>query len=152
MKLAEALVLRADTKKRIEQMRSRLRSSALVQEGEEPPEDMGELLAELSRLLEQMTDLVQRINRTNLQAALPDGKSLTTALAERDTLSLYHSVLESTATAATPTFDRAARAEIKKVATIRVADLRRQLDELARQRRELDTSVQAANWTIDLMD
>ena len=152
MKLAEALVLRADTKKRIEQMRSRLRLSAMVQEGEEPPEDMGELLAELGRLLEQMTDLVQRINRTNLQATLADGKTLTTALAERDTLSLYHSVLETVATAATPTFDRAARMEIKKVATIKVADVRRQLDELARQRRELDTLIQSANWTIDLID
>ncbi len=133
-------------------MRERLKASAMVQEGEEPPEDPQELLAELARLLAQMTTLVQRINRTNLQATLPDGKTLTTALAERDTLSLYYNVLETTATAATPKFDRVGRSEIKKVATIKVADLRRQLDEVARQRRELDTLVQSANWTTDLMD
>jgi hypothetical protein len=33
MKLAEALVLRADVQKRIEQLRNRLRQSVLVQEG-----------------------------------------------------------------------------------------------------------------------
>jgi len=37
MKLAEALVLRADVQKRIAQMRERLRQSGLVQEGEQPP-------------------------------------------------------------------------------------------------------------------
>ena len=152
MKLAEGLVLRADTKKRIEQLRERLKASAMVQEGEEPPEDPQELLAELQRLLQQMTSLVQRINRTTLQATLPDEKTLTTALAERDTMSLYYNVLETTATAATPKLDRVGRSEIKKVPTLKVADLRRQIDEVARQRRELDTLIQFANWTIDLLD
>lgn len=152
MKLAEGLVLRADTKKRIEQLRERLKSSALVQDGEEPPENPLELFTELKRLLEQMTTLIQRINRTNLQVTLPDGKTLTDALAERDTLSLYLSVLEATATAATPKFDRMNRSEIKKVATVKVADLRRQTDEIARQRRELDTLIQSTNWTTDLLD
>ncbi len=47
MKLAEGLVLRKDTKKRIEQLRERLKLSALVQEGEEPAENPHDLLAEL---------------------------------------------------------------------------------------------------------
>ncbi len=41
MKLAEALATRADLQGRIEGMRERLRQSALVQEGEEPPEKEG---------------------------------------------------------------------------------------------------------------
>jgi hypothetical protein len=53
MKLSEALALRADTQKRIMQRRERLRAGALVQEGETPPEDPQELLAELDRLLGQ---------------------------------------------------------------------------------------------------
>lgn len=152
MKLAEGLVLRADTKKRIEQLRERLKSSALVQDGEEPPENPPELFAELKRLLEQMTGLIQRINRTNLQVTLPDRTTLTDALAERDTLSLHFNVLEATASAATPKFDRMNRSEIKKVATVKVADLRRQMDDIARQRRELDTVIQSTNWTTDLLD
>jgi hypothetical protein len=42
MELSEALDLRADTQKRIMQLRERLRASALVQEGEAPPEDPGD--------------------------------------------------------------------------------------------------------------
>lgn len=152
MKLAEGLVLRADTKKRIEQLRERLKLSALVQDGEEPPENPQELFAELQRLLEQMTTLIQRINRTNLQFTLPDGRSLTTALAERDTLSLYHNVLQTTVEAATPKVDRLGRAEIKKVPTVKISDLRRQMDDVARQRRELDTLIQSVNWTTELLE
>src|ERR671934_1080761 len=83
MKLSEALALRADTQKRVMQLRERLRASALVQEGEAPPEDPQELLAELDRLLGQLRDLVGRINRSNLAARLPNGMSLTDALAAR---------------------------------------------------------------------
>ena len=151
VKLAEALVLRADTQKRIEQLRERLKASVLVQEGEEPPENPQELFAELERLLAQVTDLIKRINQTNLQATLAGGKTLTDALADRDSLTLYHKILESTVVAATPQFDRMGRAEIRKIPTVKVGDLRRLMDETARQRRELDTSIQAANWTTELL-
>jgi hypothetical protein len=30
--------------------------------------------------------------------------------------------------------------------------LRRQMDEMAKQRRELDTTIQAANWTTELIE
>jgi Family of unknown function (DUF6847) len=80
MKLAEALVLRADVQKRIEQLRNRLRQSALIQEGEAPPEDPQELLAEAERLTSQLARLVARINRANLATTLPDGSTLTDAL------------------------------------------------------------------------
>jgi hypothetical protein len=36
MKLAEALILRADNKKRFEQLRQRLMNNAKVQEGDKP--------------------------------------------------------------------------------------------------------------------
>ena len=152
MKLAEALVLRADTKKRIDLLRSRLTAAALVQEGEEPPENPQELLDEMERLLAQWFALVRRINRTNLAATLADGRSLTDALAERDTMALRYALLYAVAEAATPRADRLTRAEIRKVPTVSVANLRRQVDEVARQRRELDTSIQAANWTTDLLE
>lgn len=44
MKLAEALMLRADMQNRIENLRGRLMSNAIVQEGEECAEDPQELL------------------------------------------------------------------------------------------------------------
>ena len=46
MKLAEALQLRADLQKRMEQLASRLYDNATVQEGDAPAEDPAALLAE----------------------------------------------------------------------------------------------------------
>lgn len=152
MRLAEALVLRADLQKRLAQMRTRLNQSALVQEGEQPPEKPAELLAELEQMLLQLRSLMSRINRTNLQASLPDGTTLTDALAQRDTLSLHHSIISGLADTASNRIERYGRSEIRKLATVDVAALRRQGDELARQRRELDTLIQATNWATDLLE
>ena len=152
MKLAEALVLRADVQKRIEQMRERLRQSALVQEGEQPPEDPKELLAELDQLLNQLRELVASINRTNFQTMLSEEKSLTEALAQRDVLSLRYSIIKGLADTASTRIERYGRAELRKLSTVDVASLRRQLDEIARERRELDMAIQATNWTTDLSE
>ena len=152
MKLSEALALRADTQKRIMQLRERLRASALVQEGEAPPEDPQELLAELDRLLGQLRDLVGRINRSNLAARLPNGTSLTDALAVRDTLALRASILEALAEAATNRVNRYSRTEIRMVPTVDVGAVRREADAVARERRELDTAIQGVNWSTELLD
>jgi hypothetical protein len=152
MKLSEALDLRADTQKRIMQLRERLRASALVQEGEAPPEDPQELLAELDRLLGQLRDLVGRINRSNLAARLPDGTSLTDALAARDTLALRAGILEALAEAASNRVNRYSRTEIRMVPTVDVGAVRRQADAVARERRELDTAIQGVNWSTELLD
>ena len=152
MKLAEALVLRADLQKRIVQVRERLRQSALVQEGEQPPENPEQLLSELDQLLNQLGGMIVRINRTNMQAHLPDGEVLSDALARRDMLSLRYSVVGVLAETAANRIDRYGRAEIRRISTVDVAALRRQLDEIARQRRELDTVIQATNWAVDLVE
>lgn len=152
MKLAEALILRADAQKRLLKLRERIKSCVLVQEGETPPEDPAELMAEGDRLVAQIADLMARVNRTNLTTRLADGRSLTDALAQRDALTLRHDFLSATAEAALPKLDRLGRMEIKKIATVNVADLRRLVDETARQRRELDTQIQATNWITDLQD
>jgi hypothetical protein len=152
MKLAEALVLRADVQKRIAQLRERLRQSALVQEGEQPPENPEQLLIEMDQLLNQLGDLIIRINRTNIQTRFSTDETLTDALARRDVLSMRYSVIGGLADTAANRIERYGRSEIRKIATVDVAALRRQLDEIARQRRELDTAIQAMNWTTDLVE
>ena len=152
MKLAEALVRRSDLRKRVEQLRERIKLSALIQDGEEPPENPTDLMAELERVLVQMTTLVKQVNRPNLSATLPDGKTLTDALAERDALTLHYSVLESIASAATPKVDRMGRAEIRKIPTIKVSTLRREMDDLAQRRRELDVVIQSVNWNVEVLE
>ena len=151
MKLAEALILRADTMKRIQQLRERLVRSAQTPEGEKPPEDPQELLAEVLQMLAQYTDIVSRINRTNTATLFSDGKTVTDALAERDTLSLERGLLESLLAAATNQAYRYQRAEIKYVSTVSVATIQKRMDDLARRYRELDSAIQSLNWQIDLI-
>jgi hypothetical protein len=152
MKLAEALASRTDLQRRMEQMRVRLKQSALVQEGEEPPEDPEELLSETGDMLGELEGLIGRINRTNLEAAIADGTTLTEALARRDVLGLRYGLLRGLVDAASNRVPRYGRAEIRVLPTIDVAPLRRRMDEVARERRELDIAIQTANWTTELME
>ena len=54
MKLAEALILRADCQKRFAQLKSRLNANAKVQEGDRAAEDPKELFTEIERVAEQL--------------------------------------------------------------------------------------------------
>ena len=65
MKIAEALILRADIQKRISQLKTRLNNNAKVQENEEPTENPEFLLTELDDLISQLNDLIIKINKTN---------------------------------------------------------------------------------------
>jgi hypothetical protein len=65
VKLAEALSLRADATRRVEQLRARIVANARFQEGEEPTEDAAALLGEAGAVLDELEDLIRRINRTN---------------------------------------------------------------------------------------
>ena len=47
---------------------------------------------------------------------------------------------------------RYGRSEIRMVRQVSVSELQSQLDQLARQRRELDTELQAHNWTTPLIE
>lgn len=64
MKLAEALVLRGDLAKRLEQVRARALRNARVQEGDAPAEDPSALMSEYDRLADELESLISRINRT----------------------------------------------------------------------------------------
>jgi hypothetical protein len=55
MKLAEALALRGDAARRVEQLRARVAASARYQEGEVPAEDATALLIEAAEVLGELT-------------------------------------------------------------------------------------------------
>ncbi|MGC5053259.1 DIP1984 family protein [Micromonospora sp. DT48] len=138
MKLAEALTLRADAARRVEQLRSRIVAGARYQEGEEPAEDAAALLAEVGEVLGELESLMRRINRTNA-ATRVEGGTLTDALARRDVLRMRHSLITSAADAAAGEGQRGfrqLRSELKMIPALPVAQLRSQADDLARQLRE----------------
>ena len=149
MKLAEALQERADLDRRIQQLRQRLSSNAIVQEGERPPEDPQELLAELDRCIDDLERLIGRINLTNCHTMV-DGQSLTSLLARRDALKLKLSAYRDLAYDASQLGRRATRTEIKLFSTVDVKGLQKQVDAMAKELRLLDNSIQAANWNTEL--
>jgi hypothetical protein len=152
MKLAEALILRADAMVRVQQMRERLARSARVQEGDTTPENPQELLEETHRTILQWQTLVQQINRTNAQTPFDDARTLTDALAERDALTTEHGMLTGLLAEATQNRHGYNQSNIKYFRAIDVAAVQRQADALARQRRDLDAGIQALNWTVDLVE
>lgn len=152
MKLSEALIRRADLQTRIAQLRPRLNQNALVQEGDQPAEDPQELLADLRRMIDELTLLIRQINQTNAATRVDETRTLTDALAERDTLMLERSVLAGLAQAASVNMARYSRSEVRFVSTVDVADVQRQVDDLSRRYRELDTRIQELNWQTDLIE
>ena len=149
MKLAEALQLRADLQKRMEQLASRLYDNATVQEGEAPAEDPAALLAEYEDCAGQLEDLMARINRTNCETQTEKG-TLTDLLARRDCLKKRVEVYRNFLTSASSLTRRATRSEIKICSTVSVPEYRKQADALSRELRELDAAIQSANWTTEL--
>jgi hypothetical protein len=152
MKLAEALILRADCQKRMEQLRTRLIRSAKVQEEEEPPENPQALISEVDAGVQELEDLIKKINKTNSLTILEDGVTLSDALARRDTLVLKRSIYNSLVDETTFRQDRYTRSEVKFFSTIDVGEVQAQMDRMSRQYRELDTKIQQANWNTELID
>jgi hypothetical protein len=152
MKLAEALILRADCQKRIGQLKSRLQTNAKVQEGDAPAETPNDLITELARVSAELLDLIRRINRTNSTTDFAPTLTISDALAERDVLGLQRAVYVDLAQTASISHDRYSRSEVKYIATIDVAGIHKRADELAKQYRELDTRIQELNWLTDLVD
>lgn len=151
MKIAEALVLRADHQRRIEQLKARLLRNAKVQEGEQPAEDPETLILEYEALASELVHLIKRINISNSSASVA-GRSMTQALAERDILKLRHSMYRDLAQAATITQSVATRSEIRFRGTVTVSAVQKKADLIAKDLRELDARIQEANWLIDLAE
>lgn len=63
MRLAEALVLRADCQRKVAQLKQRLGRVIKVQEGDQPSEPPAELLQELKHTLDELAVWVKRSTR-----------------------------------------------------------------------------------------
>ena len=162
-KLAEALVERKSLQERLTRLQQRLTASAKVQEGDQPAEPPGDLLAEMERTLSQIKRLTILINRTNSQTRMPDvvqgdggnGQTIMEAIAERDRLHAHKAALDSLSGAARIQPERGfglTRNEIKWRSTVDIAALQTQIDAVAQDYRLLDTQIQQANWFTDLIE
>lgn len=152
MKLAEALILRTDSQKRLEQVKHRLLLNSKFQEGESPSEDPKDLEKELKHLLKQLKQLIQRVNRTNLLTPFDEQRSLGDALVERDLIGQERKIYSELLDRASVRHDRYSKTEIKFLTSINVKDTQKHVDELSLKFRLIDTRIQELNWLTDLVD
>ena len=151
MKLAEALILRADLQKRIDQLRVRLNNNAKVQENDKPSENPEELLNELDNNINQLKILIKQINKTNC-VTVSNGQTLADLIAERDTLTLKSNILRGFLNIAGQKVNLYSTTEIKIMSTVDVPALQKELDLLSKKIRETDTELQQANWLTELIE
>ncbi|HIU31945.1 MAG TPA: DIP1984 family protein [Candidatus Caccousia avistercoris] len=151
MKLAEALQERADLNRKVEQLKNRLVHNVLVQEGETTVEDPERLKQELDDSLRRLSYLIARINETNGKTRA-GGRSLTELIAEKDALSLKIRLYKEVAYEGSQVSYRARGTEIKIKPAISVADWQAEIDRMAKELRLLDNTLQAANWSAELLE
>ena len=150
MKLAEALNLRADLQRRIASLKERLIKNAKVQEGDTPSEDPNTLLNELSNNIRELEDIIKAINRTN-SSTYVDNESISDIIAKRDTLGLKLSILRSFISESSNKIDRYSSKEIMILSTVNVTEKQKEIDNLSKEYRLIDTKLQGINWTTDII-
>lgn len=154
MKLAEALLERADLQKTVNDLYSKLRENSVVQADDKPTEDPVSLLAELKECYRRLDEFDRRINLTNNTTVFDEGKGwhLCDALTQRGSLDKQISNLTSLASSFVVKSNRYSNSEIKLVATMNPSEIRTHVDHLKKERKELDRRIQALNWELPLKD
>ncbi|HBI85671.1 MAG TPA: hypothetical protein DDX71_05215 [Ruminococcus sp.] len=150
MKLATALMNRADLQKKLDELQLRLNNNARVQEGEQPAESPTELLAELDSVSGELETLIARINLTNAQTIV-DGLTVTERIAHRDILLQKQRIYRNFLDEASNLAQRYSRTEIRQESTVSVRELQKQLDAISKELRLTEEALQELNWTVELL-
>lgn len=155
MKLGEALTVRRRQAERLNDLRGRIKANAMVQEGDQPQENVDALLAEFKALSETHGQLVQRINRTNVSTSVSESDDVTLLdlLASREHFNRWRNMLGTVADAATPSRNdyRFMRTEVRFVPTIDIAATRAEKDDVQAIIENLDSQIQEVNWQTELL-
>lgn len=151
MKLAEALIERAEIQKKNSQLISRITSNAMVQEGDVPSEQPEQLIAEYEANMERFLVLVQRINDTNSNTLFDDAITVAAAIAKRDFLGAKIRSFRTIYESATIKSERYSQKEVKFVRCIDAKALQDAIGRMSKEYREIDTKLQGINWTVDLI-
>ena len=150
MKLAEALSIRKDLQKRIQQLEQRIKSNVKVQEGDEPLEDPNELMKELHSCLIQLEELIARINLTNIKTKNAEGLTITQLIAKKDTLTTRIGILRNIYSEATNIVNRYSSSELRIECVIDAKQLSKQIDDYSGRLRMLDIEIQSLNFLTEL--
>lgn len=129
---------------------NRLINNSIVQENEKTAEDPNELLAELDDNINRLRILIERINQTN-SVTVSDGKTITSLIAERDSLKLKISVYRELVNNASQTGMRARMSEIKILSAVDVKEIQKKIDKMSKELRLTDNLIQSLNWSTELV-
>lgn len=150
MKLAEALIERADLQKKIAQLVMRMQQNVKVQEGDTPVESVEALLPIYEDFMDRLETIIVNINKTN-GATMLENMTLAQSITKRDCIKSKINAYRSLYEAATISQDRYSNTEIRFVRCVDALKLQKKIDNLSKTYRELDTKIQGINWTIDLL-
>lgn len=148
MKLAEALLPRADLLKKIEHLQNRIRPVLIVSDNKQPQEDPDKLLSQLRKAIQDLEVLVVRINKTNNATKVPGEGYLMEALAKRDSLKMLSEKLRTIRYSAQ--INNSGETNLKT--TIDIKKLQAEMDQTGRAFREIDSKIQETNWLTVLTD
>ena len=148
MKLAEALLLRADLMKKIDHLQNRITPVLIVSDDRLPQEDPNKLMAQLRKAIQDLESLVVRINKTNNETSVEGEGLLMEALAKRDSLKMLSEKLRNIRYAAQ--INNSGDKNLKT--TIDIKSLQIEMDQVGRAFREIDSKIQGVNWLTELND
>ena len=148
MKLAEALLLRADIMRKIEHLQNRITPVLIVSDDKLPQEDPDKLIAQLRKAIQDLESLTVRINRTNNETKIEGEGSLMEALAKRDSLKMLSEKLRNIRYAAQ--LNNSSDKNLKS--TIDIKRLQVEMDQTGRAFREIDNKIQGLNWLTELIE
>ena len=148
MKLAEALLLRADLMKKTEHLQNRIMPVLIVTDDKLPQEDPAKLMAQLRKVIQDLETLIIRINKTNNETIVEEKMSLMEALAKRDSLKMLSEKLRNIRYAAQ--INNSGDKNLKT--TIDIKNLQIEMDQTGRVFRDIDSKIQEINWLTELKD
>ena len=148
MKLAEALLLRADLMKKIEHLQYRITPLLIVSDDRLPQEDPAELMAQLRKTISDLESIIIRINKTNNETLVEGEGVLMEALAKRDSLKMLAEKLRNIRQSAQ--VNNISDKNLKT--TIDIKKLQAEMDQTGRAFREIDNKIQEINWLTELIN
>ena len=127
-----------------------LYANAKVQEGDTPAENPVELIAEKDRILDELENLVTRINLTNSRTEC-DGVTITELISKRDRMKKDVNIMRTFLNNASSKIDRYSKTEILIKSTVDIAEYQKKLDVISKELRQINEKIQELNWTTELL-
>ena len=148
MKLAQALNLRKKIGQDFSTTLSLTQAISVQTAGDKKPEqEPNELVQSLLDQMKGEWELIDKIDAVNSGTQLPNGMSIMQALNKRNVLAKRRSQMESLLHVSNRSgYGR----ETVGIVVLDLSKVRRIIDDLSRQWRELDDMIQQANWYVEL--